>query len=66
MHRFLLVTSLALLLDASAQSAWTNCAGGNWLVAANWSGDVLSWGSTTILNTDTGGTGAIAVLQIGR
>ena len=65
MHRFLLVTSFALALNASAQSTWTNCAGGNWLVASNWSGGVLSWGSTTILITDTGGTDAIAVLQIG-
>jgi autotransporter-associated beta strand protein len=47
--------ALALALNASAQSTWTNSAGGNWSVAANWTGGVPVSGGTTILNFTAAG-----------
>ena len=53
--RLLLITSLALALNVSAQSTWTNSAGGNWSVAANWTGGFPVSGGATILNFTAAG-----------
>ena len=59
LFRLLLVTALAPALNASAQSTWTNSAGGNWSGAGNWSGGAPVSGGTTILNFTTAGAYAV-------
>ena len=53
--RLAVITVLALVLNASAQSTWTNSAGGNWSVAANWTGGAPVSGGATILNFTAAG-----------
>ena len=55
LFRLLLVTALTLALNASAQSTWTNSAGGNWSVVGNWTGGAPVSGGTAILNFTTAG-----------
>ena len=53
--RLAVINVLALVLNASAQSTWTNSAGGNWSVAANWTGGAPGSGGATILNFTAAG-----------
>ncbi len=51
-----LVGILAGFAASAAAQSWTNSAGGNWSVAANWSGGIPASASTTTLNFNTAGT----------
>ena len=55
MRRLFFIIAFSLALNVSAQSTWTNSAGGNWSGAGNWTGGVPISGVTTILNFTAAG-----------